>query len=80
MQKIDSNNQVMWCNYDHDNKLVYLTNKGSSFMNYFYLNEAAATPELIPLDKFSRKETIIQTFFLPKSTVDCNKCEINRAI
>ena len=70
----------MWLHYDSDNKVAYITNKGSSYMNYFYLNEAGATPELIKLDKFKRKETISQTFFLPKKVVDCSKNEIGRAI
>ena len=70
----------MWLHYDSDCKIAYITNKGSAYMNYFYLNEAGESPELIKLDKFKRKETISQTFFLPKKVVDCNKNEIARAV
>ena len=49
-------------------------------MKYFYLNETGESPELILLDKFKRKETISQTFFLPKKVVDCSKNEVMRAI
>ena len=70
----------MWLHYDSDCKVAYLTNKGSAFMNFFYMNESGAEPELVKLDQFNRKETISQTFFLPKNVVDCSKNEVMRAV
>ena len=80
MTGIDSDTPVMWSHFDHAQNLLYLTYKGCSFMNFYYLNEAKAEPELVKIGKFSRAETIIQTFFLPRHLVDCNKSEIARAL
>ena len=49
-------------------------------MNYYYLNESGEKPELIVLDKYKRKETILQTHFLPKKVINVKKNEIARAI
>ena len=80
MKVLDSLTSIMWLDYDPTNKVVYITNKGSSTMQNYYLNESAAAPELVPLLKFKRTETLTQVFFLPKICLDCDENEIAKTI
>ena len=66
--------------YDPDSRVLYITNRGSSFMQYFYLDDSGGAPEAKAIDKFQRKESIQQTFFLPKRYVSCGNNEMARCL
>lgn len=44
----------MWLHFDYDTNVAFITNKGASYVNLFYLNESdkSGKPTFYPLDKY----------------------------
>ena len=79
-KKLDNNNQPMQAHFDSDNNILYLVNKGSTKVQFFFLNRASGTPDLAALDSYAGKDNQIDWYFLSKRCVDINKNELCRGI
>ena len=45
--KLDNNSQIMFSYFDNDTNVFWVSNKGSAFAQFFYLDETKPTPELV---------------------------------
>jgi coronin-1B/1C/6 len=79
-KKLDNNNQPMQAHFDSDNNILYLVNKGSTKVQFFFLNRTSGTPDLTPMDTYAGKDNQIDWYFLGKRCVDINKNELCRGI
>ena len=77
---LDACLSIMYLHFDYDINVAFVSNKGSSFMSLFYLDEShtSGKPTMIELSKYKRPDnaTILQTFFMQKRYVDCNNHEL----
>lgn len=81
--QLDSNTQVVFTHYDATNNLFFVTNKGSTFTQFFYFSESGektSKPELVPLGQYNAKDGTQYFYFLPKHCVDPLNKEILRGL
>ena len=81
LKKLDNNNLQAHIHYDPDCKVLYIINKGQSFVQFFYLHDVdGGEPHLQLIDQF-KGDGIQQTvYFMPKRNVDFMNNELNRAL
>ena len=70
----------MQAHFDSDNNLLYLVNKGSTKVNFFFLDKKSGTPALMALDSYTCKTNHVDWYFLSKRCVNINKNELCRGI
>lgn len=82
MKKLDNHNLSAWLHYDDASKVLYVINKASTFVQFYYYHETGdkGLPKLQEIDKFVGKDNQQGVFFLPKRNVDFMTNELERAI
>ena len=78
---LDNNKNIFFTHYDDASKILFIVNRGSSFINMFHLDqESTSLPQLASCDKHNDGKDAQSVHFMPKRYVDCSKNEIVRAL
>ena len=78
--KLDNETQPMSMHFDSANEIMFIQNRGSPVLNFFYLQNSTSNPKLLPLDKFRAKDSNLYFYYLPVKNVDFMNNELVRGI